>query len=69
VALQSGLFLHFQANTTQLDSIDITSLCLCAFEAKSILREVEFQTKDRTMENAQKCDSYMNVPLGHSYKY
>jgi hypothetical protein len=30
---------------------------------------VEFQIKDRTMDNVQNCDSYINIPLSQTYRY
>jgi hypothetical protein len=32
------------------------------------LRWVEFETKDRTIEYVQNCDSYINIPLSQAYK-
>jgi hypothetical protein len=37
-------------------------------EAESNLRNVVFQIKDRTMDNIQNCDSYINIPSSQTYR-
>jgi hypothetical protein len=37
-------------------------------ETESSLRNVMFEIEDRTMDNVQNCDSYINIPSSHTYK-
>jgi hypothetical protein len=38
-------------------------------ETESNLRNVEFQIKDRTMDNVQNCGSYINIPSSQTFRY
>jgi hypothetical protein len=37
-------------------------------ETESSLRIVVFYIKDRTMDNVQNCDSYINIPSSQTYR-
>jgi hypothetical protein len=37
-------------------------------ETESSLRNVAFEIEDRTMDNVQNCDSYINIPSSQTYR-
>jgi hypothetical protein len=59
IVSETGFFLHRQAEPTQFGPIDIVSLCL---------QIVVFQIKNRTMDDIQNCDSYINISLSQTYR-
>jgi hypothetical protein len=73
-----GSCLRIQVQQTQLAPVDRSSLCVkrqtssvywaqqnvlhLETETESSIQKVVFSIKDRTMDNVQNCDSYINTP-------
>jgi hypothetical protein len=69
---ENAFCLRLQVEPTQLGAIDRVILCLqnqqhLKTEIESCLRRVLYK-EDRTMDNVQNCDSYINIPSSQTYR-